>query len=51
MRRIISFLLLLILAAGLPVSAYASTYGKATDAINGVVRIAAKGDEYYYTAT
>ena len=48
MRRIIGFLLLLILIAGLPVSAYASTYGKATDAINGVVRIAVKGDVDYY---
>ena len=48
MKRMISFLLVLILAAGLPASAFASTYGKATDAINGVVRIVVKGDEYYY---
>ena len=48
MKRIISLLLVLILTACLPASAFASTYGKAADAINGVVRIAVKGDVDYY---
>ena len=48
MKRLICFLLVLVLAASLPASAFASTYGKATDAINGVVRIAAKGNVSYY---